>query len=325
MAALAKAMEVPTPLAYTVSALLMQQQGRYDEAFAAVNQANSLAPNDPEGYASRARILNATGRASEAERDVRFALRLDPQFAPGKLRVLSMTLFHQEKYEETIKTIERIVRQKSDVTDDYTTLTSSLGLLGRSEGVEAAIEKYDEMAVAGGYDPLTVQEPGWFWNGDVFDYHKPYIERLQEGLRKAGVAKGTGVDIPLDQYKQRIKRNLGEFKVDGATEIDTAAAKKLRDLGVLFIDVRAARDHSLGYIEGAKNLSLATALSKESLAKIASTDDEIVFYCHGKYCPYSAYAAAKAVEWGYKRVSRFAGGYPAWEEAGYPIERTATQ
>jgi rhodanese-related sulfurtransferase len=41
----------------------------------------------------------------------------------------------------------------------------------------------------------------------------------------------------------------------------------------------------------------------------------------GKYCPYSAYAAAKALAWGYTHVYRFAGGFPAWKDAGYPIEK----
>jgi adenylate cyclase len=50
-----------------------------------------------------------------------------------------------------------------------------------------------------------------------------------------------------------------------------------------------------------------------------------VFSCHAKYCPYSAYASAKAVLWGYTRVYYFAGGFPAWKEAGYPVEASTPQ
>ncbi len=33
----------------------------------------------------------------------------------------------------------------------------------------------------------------------------------------------------------------------------------------------------------------------------------------------SALASAEAVIWGYEKVYYFAGGFPEWEEAGYPI------
>ena len=68
------------------------------------------------------------------------------------------------------------------------------------------------------------------------------------------------------------------------------------------------------------NLELSSALSKESLLGVAAKDDEIVFSCFGKYCPFSAYACAKAKIWGFTRVNYFAGGFPAWKAAGYPVE-----
>ena len=129
------------------------------------------------------------------------------------------------------------------------------------------------------------------------------------------------MDIPLDKYKGLIKRvGDGEFDVDGATEVDAATAKALRDRGVPFVDARAPLDYANGHVPGAVNLSLVTAMSKEALAKVAGHEDEIAFYCHTKYCSVSAYASAKAVVWGYKRVYRFAGGFPEWKDAGYPIE-----
>ena len=93
-----------------------------------------------------------------------------------------------------------------------------------------------------------------------------------------------------------------------------------------FVDVRAHVDYDNGRIPGAVNLSLVVDLSKESLAKSSGgKDDEIVMYCHGKYCPYSAYGSAKAIAWGYSRIYYFAGGFPEWQDAGYPIEAKPTQ
>ena len=56
------------------------------------------------------------------------------------------------------------------------------------------------------------------------------------------------------------------------------------------------------------------------LSRIVGKDEEFVLSCHGKTCPDSAYASAKAVIWGFKRVYYFAGGFPGWKEAGYPVE-----
>ena len=319
---LAKASEKPTGLAHAVEAEVLAQQGRYEEAFGAADRAIALSPGDPMPHVSRAAILNASGRAREAEEEIRIANRFDPLFAPATLRLLSESLFHQERYEEAVDVIDRIVAQGAATTDDYSTRVSALGHLGRSNEYQAAIDGYNNLAVGTAYDPLTVQESQWFWNGDVFDYHRPYIERLLEGLRKAHVPEGAGTDIPLDAYKRLITRRGGEFETAGAAEVDAATARALAERGVPMIDVRASPDFNLGHIPGAKNLSLVVDLSKENLMQVAGPDDEVIFYCHGKYCPYSAYASAKAIVWGWRRVYRFAGGFPAWEDAGYSVEVT---
>ncbi len=173
---------------------------------------------------------------------------------------------------------------------------------------------------------MSVTEAEWYWNGPLVSYHRPYIGPFLEGLRKAGVPEGVGTDLPFAEYVTLIKRvGRGEFDVDGATEVQPEEARALLDRGVRFVDVRAHVDYENGHVPGAINLSLVFDLKQDALAKVASPDDEVVFYCHTKYCEYSAYAAAKAVVWGYKRVYRFAGGFPAWKNAGYPIESGPTQ
>ena len=74
-----------------------------------------------------------------------------------------------------------------------------------------------------------------------------------------------------------------------------------------------------------KERFIGDPFSKETLATVAGKDDEIVFSCMGRHCPWSAYASAKALLWGYTHVDRFAGGFPAWQDAGYPIETAAGQ
>ena len=325
-AALVKAKQQPNALAHAVSAEVLSKQGHYDEAFTEIDRAMALAPNDPDIYLSKARILNATGRAAQAEDSVRWAMRLDPFYSPDYLRTLAVSLFHQQRYEEAVETVERVLALQSDVGDDYITLIASLGHLGRKSGVPEAIKKFDELSVSAGYNTITVQMfGGWWWYGDIFNYDPAYRDQLMEGLRKAGVPEGAGTDIPFEKYRRLLHKSGGYFEVSGATTIDVHQAKTLHDRGVKFVDVRAAKGFASGHVPGAFNLDVATELSLESLSRIVGKNEEVVLSCHGKTCPDSAYASAKAVAWGFKRVYYFAGGFPAWAEAGYPVEAAPTK
>jgi adenylate cyclase len=321
-AALVEAKRQPNALSHAVSAELRTMQGRYPEAFAEIDRAMALAPNDPDIHLSKARILNATGRAAQAEESVRWAMRLDPLPSPAHLRVLAVSLFHQQRYQESVATIERALALQSDTLEDYITLIASLGHLGRTSGIGEATNAFNEMSTAAGYNVLNVQSwGGWWWYGDQFNYHPAYRDHLMEGLRKAGVPEGAGTDIPFEEYRRLIRKTVdGYFEVDGATTIDLRQASALHDRGVKFVDVRAAKGFASGHVPGAFNLDAGTELSRESLSRIVGKDEEFVLSCHGKTCPDSAYASAKAVKWGFKGVYYFSAGFPAWEEAGYPIE-----
>jgi TolB-like protein/rhodanese-related sulfurtransferase len=322
---MAKAMEAPNAPAFALSAEVLARQGRNDEALARIKRALELAPNDPDHHISHARILNAIGRATEAEQEARRAMRLNPQYPPGYLRVLALSLFHQERYDEATDTLHRLVALPSPLAEDYATLVSAYGHLGPLERVPAAVEKFNALTVPAGFDPLTVQEMGWWWYGDMSDYHRPYRERLLAGLRKAGISEGAGIDVPYDDYARLVSKQNGEYSVEGATKIDAPTAKGLHDRGVPFVDVRTAVAYGRGHIPGAHLRDVVTTLSRETLSQIVAKDSEVVFYCYGKFCHYSAFASAKALKWGFSRVYYFAGGYPAWVDHGYRAEVAANQ
>ncbi|HKE46109.1 MAG TPA: rhodanese-like domain-containing protein [Steroidobacteraceae bacterium] len=323
--ALAQAMRQPNALAHAVSAEVLSKQGLYAEAFDEINSAMALAPNDPDNYLRKANILNATGQAAEAEESVRWAMRLDPLYSPDYLRTLATSLFNQQRYAEAAATVERVIALHTDVPEDYITLIASLGYLGRKSDVPAALNTFNEMSVSAGYNLMTVQMFGaWWWYGDIFNYDPVYRDRLIEGLRKAGVPEGAGTDLPLEKYRALMHKNGAYFEVSGATTIDHKQAKALHDRGVKFVDVRAAKGFASGHVPGAFNLDVATELSRDSLSRIVAKDEEVVLSCHGKTCPDSAYASAKAVLWGFKHVYYFSGGFPAWKEAGYPVEASPT-
>jgi adenylate cyclase len=323
--ALAKAMRQPNALAHAVSAEVLSKQGLYAEAFDEINRAMALAPNDPDNYLRKANILNATGRAAEAEESVRWAMRLDPLYSPDYLRTLATSLFNQQRYEEAVGTLERVLAFKTDVPEDYITLIASLGYLGRKSAIPEALKTFNELAVSAGYNLMTVQMfGGWWWYGDTFNYDPVYRDRLMEGLRKAGIPEGAGTDIPLEKTRALLHKTGAYYDVAGATTIDLKQAKMLHERGVKFVDVRPAKGFESGHVPGAFNLDVATELSRETLSRIVGKDEEVVLSCHGKTCPDSAYASAKAVLWGFKRVYYFSGGFPAWKEAGYPVEASRT-
>jgi adenylate cyclase len=194
-----------------------------------------------------------------------------------------------------------------------------MGQLGRTAGVPEAIAKYNEIAVPAAMDPLTVQEYNWWWYGDIFTYDDDYRDRLVQGLRKAGVPEGAGADLRLADYKRLISRRAGEYTVKGVTEIDLETTQAMLEAGALLVDVRPATDFERGHIPGSVSLSLPAALSSDSLREVVRPDGPVIFSCFGKHCPYSAYAAAKAVLWGHTRVYRFADGFPSWQAAGRPV------
>jgi TolB-like protein/class 3 adenylate cyclase/rhodanese-related sulfurtransferase/tetratricopeptide (TPR) repeat protein len=320
---LAKAKELPTGYAYAVSSEILARHGQYDEALADAERGLALEPNNPDIHISKARALNVMGRAEEAELSVHRALRLDPHHQPDYLRVLGHALFHQKRYDEAVEVLERVIGLQPNVGEDFVTLASAYGHLSRPAEADTMIEVADRIWVEYVGYPVTVQELGMFWwYGDIYDYDQSYLTRLQDGLRKAGVQEGAGEPQRLAEYRALMSKDNGTYAVEGAPKITVNEAKALHDRGVVVIDVRDHLEYRRGHIPGAVHLELATMLSEEALAEHVGKDDEVIFHCFGQYCPYSAYACAKAVTWGYTRVYHFESGYPAWEDAGYPTEQS---
>ena len=317
----ARAKALPTAHAFVVSAELLARHGNLTEALADADRAIALAPNDPDAHISRAGVLNFLGRAEEAEASARAALRLDPHHKPAHLRILGQSLFHQERYQEAAEIMQRVISRQDNIAFDYATLAAAYGHLGEDEQAATAAEQGSALLAGFLGRPLTVQENGMFWwHGDIFDYDPDYRARLAEGLRKAGVAEGPGAPERYAEYRARMTKLGAEYVVNGAIKVDAADAKALHEEGAIFIDVRGNINYREGHIPGALDLDLNAVLSEERLLQHVGKDDKVVFYCFAIYCPYSAYAAAKALVWGYTEVYRFDGGYPGWVDAGYPVE-----
>jgi rhodanese-related sulfurtransferase len=89
----------------------------------------------------------------------------------------------------------------------------------------------------------------------------------------------------------------------------------------LILDVRDAEEYAQGRLVGAVNRPLEDLLSA---APPQPTDRLIVTYCNMHNPGYSrGERAAEALSQRGNRVAALEGGYPAWAEAGHPIESAA--
>jgi rhodanese-related sulfurtransferase len=120
------------------------------------------------------------------------------------------------------------------------------------------------------------------------------------------------------------------MSIPGGTYVDVAKAKALHDKGALFVDARVAQEYAEKHIKGAINV-----VYKEVHKKVAKIDPAdafdlgklpgdkakaLVFYCNGSPCWRGYKGASAAIKAGYKNVSWFRDGLPAWEEKNLPTE-----
>jgi len=88
---------------------------------------------------------------------------------------------------------------------------------------------------------------------------------------------------------------------------------------LVVIDSRKKTEYSKGHIEGAVNI-LNTQMQQEALEAIAPHKTKaILFYCNGTRCLRSADAVSKAMEWGYKNIFWFRGGWNEWLDKRLPV------
>ena len=113
-------------------------------------------------------------------------------------------------------------------------------------------------------------------------------------------------------------------QVPGATTVGAEEARRLWREGVAFVDPRSGTDWNVGHIPKAVHIvndpgGEPEELSAETLREAAAKDEPVLFYCNGPECDRSSNSAAKAVKWGWEEVYYFRGGFPAWQDAGYPV------
>jgi rhodanese-related sulfurtransferase len=91
---------------------------------------------------------------------------------------------------------------------------------------------------------------------------------------------------------------------------------KMREEGVVVLDVRPEEEYRSGHIPGARSVPVERL---EAYLEELPREREIVAYCRGPYCVFSDEAVVLLRSRGY-RASRLQEGLPDWRAAGLPIE-----
>ncbi|MER3485064.1 MAG: ArsR family transcriptional regulator, partial [Chloroflexota bacterium] len=136
------------------------------------------------------------------------------------------------------------------------------------------------------------------------------VFRLWQAIRALGEARLAEVE----QLTRTYLHNRNQLEAIDAKTL----WRRFADEGVIVLDVRPAEEYRAGHIPGARSIpvtELAARLSE------LPPDRDIVAYCRGPYCVFADEAVALLRERGY-RAARLIEGFPDWQLAGFPIERS---
>jgi rhodanese-related sulfurtransferase len=110
---------------------------------------------------------------------------------------------------------------------------------------------------------------------------------------------------------------VGEAKKN-ICEVSVSDAKAMLDKGgYIFLDCREPKEFKMGHVPGAINIPRGLLEFKVE-KQVPDKNAMIVMYCKsgGRGC----LATCTMCQMGYKNTKNMAGGWQAWEKAGYPIE-----
>jgi len=122
-------------------------------------------------------------------------------------------------------------------------------------------------------------------------------------------------------YAEKSQYQSPEY-IEGAITISVLDAKKLFDLGVIFIDVRNSRFYTKAHIPNAIHMDFKYGFNESILNAVAEKNQKIVIYCSGVVCSRSYRASEKALNWGFTNVHYFRGGFAEWKMQGYETVQT---
>ena len=136
----------------------------------------------------------------------------------------------------------------------------------------------------------------------------------------------NGSLIATIQQKQLTDlRQKAEQLYPGISFIDLISAKKLYDDKMAtFLDARTTPEYQREHISGAINLPIrALVLGEIELDNVLPDKGALLItYCDGGECDIGLELAKELSMLGYNNIFVLGEGYPGWENAGYPMNRS---
>jgi UDP-N-acetylglucosamine 2-epimerase (non-hydrolysing) len=289
--------------------------------------------------------LRALRRFVERHADVSLAFPVHPnpevrgpaqQALAGAPRTL---LLEPLGYRDFLHLLERawlVVSDSGGVQEEAPTLGKALLVLRtnteRPEAVEAGVARL----VGGDPDRLLAElealhaDDAWvrgvsripnpFGAGDAGPRIAETVVRFLEG--------GARADVPLEPKPRALSDFVDEAK-RAIREVSPEEALRLLETegheGWHFVDVREPDEFAAGHLPGAKSSPRGFLEVKADLEHkkrdpwFEDRGRRLLLYCGGGHR--SALAAQALQQMGFREVLSLAGGYTAWTERGYPVER----
>ena len=98
-------------------------------------------------------------------------------------------------------------------------------------------------------------------------------------------------------------------------------AHRLHVDGATFVDARPTREYESGHIAGALSAPLQTGVLPDGILESLSGRAPVIAYCDtNQECAASTRLAGLLAAAGLPDVRVLQGGFPSWDEAGYPAE-----
>jgi adenylate cyclase len=167
------------PLVLTVLSAAYGLVGQFDLGLAAIDKALALDPNSAWAWLRSGWSNNHAGKPDKAIEHFQRAMRLSP-LDPMRFNALigiGAAHFYKGQYDAAIGWMEKGLHEKPSAIWLYRLLTAAYAHAGRLEEAKRAVARFREA-----YPGMTVSKAI-----DAAPPSSPLIERIAEGLRKAGL------------------------------------------------------------------------------------------------------------------------------------------
>jgi len=152
-------------------------RARYDAAFAHMDRALELNPNDAEIISNYGLLLIYAGCSEESIPVFKKAMRLNPHYRPGWDTFLGFGYYYTKRYNEAV---EVIVRKRKLNIADHRLLAASYAQLGRLDKARVHIKEVLKINPQYSLSEVRAYSQKLFKN-------ETDIEHYIEGLRMAGL------------------------------------------------------------------------------------------------------------------------------------------